>query len=52
MVSTNAEANFLVFHFIFLEEQYKAVSDKMRYWNIYILIGEMRGTSGSKQNSH
>lgn len=25
MVSTNAEANFLVFHFIFLEEQYKAV---------------------------
>lgn len=33
--STNAEANF-IFDWIFFEEQYIAVSDKMRYWNIYI----------------
>lgn len=30
MMSTNAEANFLGFHFIFLEEQYKATGE---WWN-------------------
>lgn len=33
--STNAEANFS-FDWIFFKEQDKVVSDKMKYWNIYI----------------